>query len=238
MESCKILLIQYDKKNGRIISPHEAEGFDGTGKWDRYSKAFIIGEDTNRIQVTAVLSQCTGSFQLKKIQLHPVRQNKVYPWIQRVILFCWAMFAVFLLGTCFGNGSMIIFKVFLVASFIAIIVGTTMPQEMRTQVSQEVSIQLQELSDAFQYGFTNDIAKLGHFCFFALFGFLLCLTMEKGSIRQVVFILLLLAAGTELAQFYIDDRSPLVIDFFIDLAGGGCGLTLSSLIPRKALISQ
>jgi VanZ like family len=234
----RLLLIQYDKKNGHIISPHAAAGFDGTGKWDRYSKAYITGKDTNRIQITAVLSQCTGSFQLKKIHLYPVSQNKVYSWIQRIVLFCWAMFAVFLLRACFYNGSMIIFKILLAISFIAIIAGTTMPQEMRTHVSQEVRVQLQETSDVFQNGFAKDISKLGHFGFFALFGFLLCLLMGKNSIGQVMYILLLSAAGSELAQFFIDGRPPLVIDFFIDIAGGGSGLTLSSLIPRKALISQ
>ncbi|MDA3790932.1 MAG: VanZ family protein [Desulfobacula sp.] len=231
----RLLLVQNDGTKNRWDYPHGVASFTGTQDWKRYNNVFTLNEDTKHLRVTAQMSRCTGSFQLKDLQLYPVKQTMVYTWIQLVILFCWAMFAVFLLGTCFGNGSMVILKVLLVISFVAIIIGTTMPQEMRNQVSQEVSIQLQETSDVFQRGATMDIAKLGHFGFFALFGVLLSLLMKQEPLVGVVFHILLLAGGTELAQFFIDGRSPLFADFFIDLAGGGCGVVFSLLILKKKI---
>lgn len=229
----RLLLIQNDGTKDRYDHMHAVASFSGNRDWESYCGLFAIGKDTKHIRIIAQLSQCTGSFHLKNIQLYSVNQTIVYPWIQFAILFFWGIFAVFLLGTCFGNGNMIILKVLLVVSFVIIIVGTTIPREMRYQVAQEVSIQLQKTSNVFQHSFSKDIAKLGHFGFIALFGIFLCLLKGKNSFWQVMFNILLLAGGTEIAQIFIDGRSPLFADFFIDLAGGIFGVTLTSLILKK-----
>ncbi|MDO8895029.1 VanZ family protein, partial [Nitrosomonas sp.] len=57
-----------------------------------------------------------------------------------------------------------------------------------------------------------------------------CLMMTKESIIHAAAIILMLAGGTEMAQLYIDGRSPLITDFFIDAAGGLLGITLIKLI--------
>ncbi|MCF6248820.1 MAG: VanZ family protein [Desulfobacula sp.] len=226
----RLLLVQNDGLKDRWDYFHAVGSFVGTQDWKGYNKIFNVEEDTKHIRVTAQLSRCTGSFRLKNLQLYPVQQTLAYTWVQRIILFSWGLFAVVLLGSCFGNGTnLLIFKILLMVSFIVIISGTTMPQKVRNQISQEVTNQIQKTSNGVQLGFSIDPAKLGHFVFFTLFGGLLFLLMGKDPILGVAFNIVLLAAGTELAQFFIDGRSPLFTDFFIDLAGGVCGLFLGQL---------
>jgi VanZ family protein len=50
--------------------------------------------------------------------------------------------------------------------------------------------------------------------------------MKKEPILQTITIILLLAGGTEIAQLYIEGRTPLVSDFFIDAGGGVAGMIL------------
>ena len=73
-----------------------------------------------------------------------------------------------------------------------------------------------------------------HYIFYVLF-FLLGLTL-KATLKQPWFIhliiLTLLATGTELAQLFISNRSPLITDSLIDVAGGLGGLMLMTLFLR------
>ena len=230
----RLLLIQNDGLKDRWDYSHTVAAFTGSQDWKSYHNFFTVGEVTKHLRVIAQLSRCVGSFQLKNLQLYTVEQTAVYTWVQRVILVFWGLFAVFLLGSCFNNSTgLLILKALLVIAFAAIIIGTSMPKEMKTQIFQEVTNQIQKASNGIQPGFSIgpvsidlvsiDLAKLGHFVFFALFGGLLCLLMKKDPLLGVVFNILLLAAGTELAQFFIDGRSPLFADFFIDLAGVAWG---------------
>ncbi|MEA1969967.1 MAG: VanZ family protein [Thermodesulfobacteriota bacterium] len=64
------------------------------------------------------------------------------------------------------------------------------------------------------------------FCFFVLFGLVLSMLLNRESCILVYTHILLLAGATELAQFYIDGRSPLILDFVIDAFGGLFGILL------------
>jgi len=230
----RLLLVQNNGLKDQWIFPHSVGAFAGTQDWKQYSKVFIIDEGTTALRVAAQLSRCTGSFWLKNLQLYTVKQAFFYTWVQRTILFSWGVFAFYLLGSCLSSGnSRIVQKVLLIAFFVVIIVGTTMPQEVRNKISQEVSSQIQKTDKVFNPGFSIDPAKSGHFFFFTLFGGVLFLLKGKDSLWGVAFNLLLLAGGTELAQFFIDGRSPLFTDFYIDLAGGTLGITLSNIILKK-----
>jgi len=230
----RLLLVQNNGLKDQWGVPHSVGAFAGTQDWKQYSKVLNIDEGTTALRVTAQLSRCTGSFWLKNLQLYTVKQAVVYTWVQRAILVSWGLFAFYFLSSCLSSGNgMIVLKVLLMAFFVVIIIGTTMPQEVRNKISHEVSSQIQKTDNVFKPGFSIDPAKSGHFLFFTLFGGALFLLKGKDSLWGVVFNLLLLAGGTELAQFFIDGRSPLITDFYIDMAGGTLGITLSNIILKK-----
>ncbi len=227
----RLLLVQHDGQKDRWNRPHLVASFVGTHEWDSYSQSFAIGLETEKIMVVAQLSQSTGSFWVKNLRLYPVTQTKAYTWVKTGILFSWGLFSVFLLGSCFFYGShKTLLQGMLVIAFISIIIGTTMPNGMKNRVSNQVVNQIHGVTDTFFDRFepavASYISKAGHFCFFLLFGLVLSMLMGRESGITVMIHILLLAGATELAQFYIDGRSPLVWDFVIDGSGGLIGLLL------------
>jgi len=57
--------------------------------------------------------------------------------------------------------------------------------------------------------------------------------MNREPAILVMINILLLAGGTEIAQFFIDGRSPLFWDFIIDATGGLSGILLAKLFNTK-----
>ncbi len=231
----RLLLVQQDGQKNRWNSPHLVASLTGTRDWETYSQCFTIGPTTETIRVVGQLSQSTGSFWLKNIHLYPVTQTQIYSWIKIAILVSWGLFLIFLMGSCFfyGNKKSTL-QVMLVLAFVAIIIGTTMPGSMKNLVFKQVATQIHAASDTFSKGITNLIepavapylSKAGHFCFFVLFGLALSLLMTGESGILIMTHILLLAGATELAQFYVDGRSPMVGDFAIDAIGGLWGIIL------------
>jgi len=237
----RLLFVQNDGLKDRWDFPHLVASFIGTRDWVHYSQFFTIRAETKKIRVTAQLSRSPGSFQLRNIRLYPVSQTKIYTWVKTGILFSWGVFSIFLLGSYFFNGKKtIVLQTMLVIAFVAILIGTTMPADMKNQVSNEVKNQIHATSDVFENAVPWDLSKVGHFCFFAVFGFILSLLMKPEPAILVMINILLLAGGTEIAQFFIDGRSPLLLDFLIDSVGGLSGIIiikLSGLNRKKASCS-
>ncbi|MBU1341546.1 MAG: VanZ family protein [Proteobacteria bacterium] len=229
----RLLLVQNDGQKDRWNFQHQVASLTGTREWDAYSQTFTIGLETKKIRVAAELGRCSGTFQLKNIRLYPVSQTLAYTWVKKSILALWGIFAVFLLGSCFlQGGRQLILQVMLVLAFVAIIVGTTMPADMKLQVSNQIETQFHATSNVLEDQIPWDLSKVGHFCFFAVFGLVLSLLLRQKPVLVVMIHLLLLAGGTELAQFFIDGRTPLFWDFGIDAAGGLLGIILHR-VPIK-----
>ncbi len=224
----RLLLVQNDGKKDRWDLPHLVASLAGTTDWENHVNFFTIHPETDKIRAVAQLSQSMGSFELKNIRLYPVSEAKVFTWVRNGILFSWGAFSLLLIGSCFVMGQKtILFRVLLVSALIAIVIGTTMPGEMKKQVSNEIKTRIHSETNIVGEGNPWELSKVVHFCFFALFGLILCLMMTKAPAIHVMIILLLLAGGTEMAQFFIDGRSPLFSDFFIDAAGGLFGIILT-----------
>ena len=227
----RLLLVQYNSQKNRLNFLHQVASLTGTREWKSYSQYFTIGPETKKIKIIAQLSKSTGFFRLKNLHLYPVTQTKIYPWFKIGILGAWGLFAVILLGSCFfyGNNKTVL-RVMLGLAFIAIIIGTTMPNDMKIRVSGQIKNHINGVTDTFSDRFEPAIAwyisKAGHFCFFLLFGLALSMLLGRKSSIPVMIHIMLLAGTTELAQFYVDDRSPLVWDFVIDGSGGLIGILL------------
>ncbi len=231
----RLLLVQNDGHKNRWDRPSVVASLTGSKGWQRYSKVFTIGHDIKKMRVSAQLSRCTGSFRLKNIRLFPVIQTGIYTWIKKSILISWAAFAFFVIGSCIYCGKetitycgketitycgkkTITLRIMLALSFIAIIIGTTMPGDIKARVLNEVQSQI--------YIFPWNLSKMGHFCFFVFFGLVLSMLLGRRQVIPVVLNILLIAGGTELAQSFIDGRTPLFMDFFVDSAGGLTGMLL------------
>ena len=225
--SARLLLAQNDGKKDRWDLPHTAVALTGTHDWKNYRKAFTIAPGIQNIQLTVQLSQSTGSLQIKNMRVYPVYENPDYKWVRDIILLAWGGYFLLFTGSfLFMDQKNIFARFLLVSAFIAIIAGTTLPGDMKNQVSSEVKVQIDADSESFKTIIPWDLSKVWHLGFFFLLGLILSIMMRRKPVLQTVTIILLLAGGTEIVQLYIEGRTALLSDFFIDAAGGVTGMIL------------
>ena len=227
----RLILVQNNGKKDRWDLSHVVASLTGTCDWQSYRNFFYITPKTQSIWIAAELNQSTGSLQVRNLQLYPVRETQTYSRIRNIILFSWGAFFLLLTGSClFAEKRSMLFRVLLASAFISIIVGTSLPGNMKDSVSHQIEMQIDTDSPAFKTIIPWDLSKVWHVCFFFLLGLILCLMLKKQPATQVMAIILMMAGGTEIVQLYIDGRTPLLTDFFIDAAGGIAGMALIRLL--------
>jgi VanZ family protein len=177
-----------------------------------------------------------GRFEFKDIHPVPVIERPVYVRAQRVVLFLWALFGLVFVSAFFvRTRRSTLLKVVLGLAFAGIIIGTTMPAGMKNKMIEDVkagaAFAIETIVPADKQGIPWQLDTIGHFCLFALFGsILICILEQDAGFTALVYILMV-SAGTELAQTYIDGRSGCLSDFFIDAAGGSIGV-MSALLGQ------
>jgi hypothetical protein len=227
----RLLLMQYDREGNGLNLPHQVASIFGTHEWDSYNNYFTISPDTKQIIVSAQLCKSTGAFWLKNIHLYPVIQTHAYTYFKITILVIWAIFFIILLGPCFINiKNNIVIRITLVLVFILIIIGVTIPSDMKFQITDYANELINSLGVVSEGYFTLDLSKIGHFFFFFLFGLVFSFLQKDESDTMVIINILLLAGSTEIMQLFIDGRSFLLWDIIIDLNGALYGFILSKLL--------
>ncbi len=230
----RIILAQNDGKQDHWNLPHTAVALTGSHDWKHYRKTFTIAPGTQKIRLFAQLSQATGSLQIRNIHVYPVHENEAYQSVRNLILSAWgAYFLLFAGSFLFIDKKNFFIRLLLVSVFISIIAGITLPGDIKNLVLSDVKVQIHSESELFKAAIPWDLSKVWHFCFFFLFGLILLAVLDKASIMQGIIMVFLLAGGTELTQLYIEGRTPLVSDFFIDAAGGIVGMVLTGIFISK-----
>ncbi|SFE64031.1 VanZ family protein [Nitrosomonas sp. Nm166] len=230
----RLSLVQNNGKNDRWDLLHAIAMLTGTHDWQSYHNFFYITHDTQASRVIAELNHSTGSLQIRNLQLYPVNETQTYLWIREVILFSWGAFFLLLVGSClFAEKRSVLFRVLLASAFVSIVIGTSLPGYMKESVLHQIESQIDTANPVFRNLAPWDLTKVWHACIFFLLGVALCWMMKKVPFTQIMVIILMMAAGTEIVQLYIDGRTPLVSDFFIDAAGGLAGIALVRLFSTK-----
>ncbi|MBX3617147.1 VanZ family protein [Nitrosomonas sp.] len=227
----RILFAQNDGKSDQWQLPHTVVKLTGDHDWKTYQTAFLIDEDTQSIKLYAQISQSTGLLKIRNIRVFPVLENEIYPTVKKIILTAWGGFFLLLAGSLlFAHQKNIVLRVTLLVPLISILAGTTVPSDIKISLLDEVKTQIHAESDTFKEMIPWDLDKVGHVFFFFLLGLIIRVTMADGSIFQIIAVVLMLAAGTEITQLYIEGRTPLPSDFYIDIAGAAAGIVLASLL--------
>ena len=78
----------------------------------------------------------------------------------------------------------------------------------------------------------RNAGKSGHFVLYGLLGISLAVAFPARAWRPLMLDLGMIGGATELLQFFIEGRTPLVGDWLLDLAGAGAGLGLVTLWRR------
>lgn len=253
----RLLLVQYFGEKAVYTLPHQVQTLEGTNEWQEVSDVFTIAEDCTEFRVVIQLTHCSGDFFLKDLSLYQVAESSPYQMIKWLLRGAWVLFSFFLFTPYLKNQQFPVSTILLFITVAVILIGTTMPAEVKYNLKEQIDNQLTAqtgiintahpaTTDAHtQYrwqqlvGEKIDITKIAHF---TLFSFLVLLLRHNNPSRPVGLLLVdifMLACATELSQFFIEHRSPLLTDLLIDMGGGCAGLLPAkfSLPPQNFLAS-
>ena len=138
-----------------------------------------------------------------------------------------------LIGSCFyTQRKKLLLHFLLISFFAAIIIGVSIPGDIKTFIFENIDIQIDNANPLFSpiSVLPWDLSKVGHFVFFLGFGLVLRLTASDANTWKVLTIIVMMACGTELVQIYIDGRTPRVSDVLIDTMGGALGIFIASIV--------
>ncbi|MFT5701010.1 MAG: VanZ family protein [Desulforhopalus sp.] len=246
--SARLLLLQYSKKEALYTLPHVVASLEGTNENRDYSKVFNISPQTTSLLVAAELSQCAGGLEVGDITLFSVAESHQFMWCKRLILVGWGFLFFILIASYALTVRLPIANVFTLIVFVAIVVGTSMPGEVKESVKQTlldevrvgaalnpITISTSGRFERYENVMKFDVTKFAHFCLFSLFVMGVVSLNPLIHVGKVSIDVVMLAIGTELIQFFVEGRNPLVSDVLIDLSGGV--LALLSVIAFSRLKS-
>lgn len=230
----RVVLVQNDGQKDLWNLPLILAALTGSQEWTPYQNFFYMTPQTRTARVIAELHQSTGSLQVRNMQLYPVHETEIYLWAMNILLFSWAGFFLLIVGSCLvAEKRSMMFRAVVTAAFISIVIGTSLPGYLKTGVIYTVEAQIDDISPVINKMMPWELSKLWHACAFFLLGSALALMIKKAPISQVMTTVLMMAAGTEIMQLFIDGRTPLVSDVFIDAAGGFVGIYFIRHLQRK-----
>ncbi|MFH2124030.1 MAG: VanZ family protein [Pseudomonadota bacterium] len=232
----RLLLIPIIDGKASYKLKHAAASLVGSQDWKTYSEVFQIPKGVQTIRVVAQMSRCSGEFSLRNPTLYRVVETPLYTFSKWLVISLWATFFFSLFQPCLRTKGNFFFKILLVLTVVAIVIGTAIPGQLKNDLRDDLlresgifTIPVQQTvkeimvaEDLRPFDVPKvDITKLAHFFLFALFALLLLFTNPEMSVKQLLLNLFLVACSTELIQLYVEGRSSLIRDVAIDMAGGG-----------------
>ncbi len=241
----RLLLVQYFGDKADYNLPHQVTAVEGTNNWQMEDEVFNISEDCTALRIVVEMRHCSGDFYLKDLSLYQVEETFLYTQVKWLMRGAWILFSFFIFIPYLTNQQLTVAKTLLLVTVAAILVGTTMPAEVKNHLKERIEDQLTIRSnkDVVHHATTEaytpskwqqfvdeklDITKFAHFILFAFLILLLRRNNPSRPVRLLLLDILMLACATELSQFFIEHRSPLFTDLLIDMAGAGSGFFFTS----------
>lgn len=248
--TARLLFHQY-RHGTQMETSHQVARLDGTQGWQEVARVFKIRPDATEFRVSIVISNASGTMWLRDLHLEQVENSPLYRILGGLLggaLFC---FVVSLLLP-YLHPRHLVFQTLLILFTVALILlGTAMPASVKNRILDVILVTAWDIGHSEQpdtgsrleatgtivpshqaaapKSALKEIAlsKIAHFILFALLGLLLWSNTPQRGLKRILLDILLLACATELNQFFSENRSPLITDFLIDMAGGGTGILLA-----------
>ena len=231
----RLLLVQFISEKAQWNLPHVLASIEGSHDWKIYNGVFHTSSECSKVHIIAQTNRCSGELFVKDLNLYEVEETSLYTWVKWLIRSTWIIFIFALFIPRLGGGSSSILNIFIVLTVAGMVIGTSLPGHIKNDLKKDIIEEVDTytapvkmspelaMNPAHYKFFKLDITKIAHFCLFALLALLLLLKNPSCSIRLILLELLMLACATELMQFYVDGRSPLIADVLIDMAGSVVG---------------
>lgn len=225
----RLVLVQSDGKKNRYDVPHVVFQGEGSEDWQRYDTVFDLQDWAESYTVNMQMIRCTGKMTVRNLSLKGVAETRGYHWARQGVLAAWGLFFLSFAFSVHRNGRRFV-PVLVVISLSVILFGTLIPVELKNEIVLSILAWLGRLQVLLGSNAYEGIHRVGHFICFFVFGVSCGILRPKAGMVYLLGQAGMIGAGTELAQFYIEGRSPMAEDFFIDMAGAFTGILLARVV--------
>lgn len=248
-----LILAHYDDKDVWISAPHVVAALQGDNPWKRYEMIFKIRPEAKELRVIAQFVKVTGGMWVKNLSLREAVERPVYRY-WRFIYIIWFVFLAWLVLPIVFECNGIMLKAVAISSVAVILFGALAPAASKLHFQEDAAATIKKVTRQELPGIgpkdklsAKEIAqeklkttkrwiladKSGHFILFCI----LALSLAAGFPRERYIYLIIAAAmfagTTELMQYFVEDRTPQVRDWLIDLSGVGSGFMLYWAVRKK-----
>jgi VanZ family protein len=244
----RLILSSFDQEGQWIPAAHLVAGLEGNHPWQQYATVFPVIPEAEELQVSIQLARATGRVWVRDLSLREAVEKPLYVFLQAGAFGLWGVFLAWLMVplvvTCPRN----LLRGALIVCMLLVLSGTLLPGSYRRVVERD-------MTDAYQSATSpgasvaetqppdrprsievwdriRNAGKSGHFVLYGLLGISLAVAFPARAWRTLMLELGMMGGATELLQFFIEGRTPLVGDWLLDLAGAGAGLGLVTLWRR------
>lgn len=212
----------------------------GDTSWKKYSKILKVNPEAVQVRLSAQLLHCTGTFMIKSLSLHRAIEKPIYPYLKATFLILLTLCFFWLFVPYIFNSRRKILKILVMLVLIMILIGVLFPkkvffknviaesdvynQELKAQPLSQVKKMTPVEHRIRKFLNLLPLPKVGHFILFLFLSFCMTAIAIKKYKKNLIMDIICFAGITELMQVFIEGRTPLLMDFFLDIAGGGLGI--------------
>jgi hypothetical protein len=216
----------------------------GDRDWRRTSDIFRKPDSATQVCVRISLFVATGAFDVSHLSLYGLVDNPFYLIGTRMLLLGWIVLGLWMAEALFRNYRVKPQGRYLLLFLPLLLGGILMPQVVHLTIEHHLlplfthmGLHLETVKTLDEPGHWAlwpmhwDLSKLSHLIGFMLLSIIL-FSDKRVGIAWGFSALLLLAAATELMQFFVPERTPRLSDAIVDSTGAGLGLALTLLIGK------
>lgn len=230
--SGRLLLVSFDENQRMMSVPHVVVNLVGTHDWKAYQRVFTIPRNAVEVGVSLQIIGTTGELAARNLSVHQVQQRSHYPIYRAIGIVVWIFMLGWLSLTLLSQLRLNLPHFFLLLIALSVVLGVLMPSTLKLNMERYISTffaYFNWLIPNINRFMENDPAKisdLGHFLLFTLLAMTTCWAYPTKTRFCVLLSLMCLAAISEVLQFFVEGRLPLIQDLLIDVAGLLMGMVL------------
>lgn len=237
---------QYRASDSRRMASHVAGQLKGETPMQHYSVVFTPLKEESFLKVVLKLYHGAGVLHARDLSLKEVEQVWWYRTLQFFCLGLWGLFFITFIFPSYWGSNKGLGRVGLILAIlmIVIIAGTSFPGSMKNTIDSGINRNLYRVERmcnriitkvGFEWRLPVAAIRRGlptkstaaHFILFTSLAFGMVVALPNRSLPWAGVDILLLAAGSELIQFYVDGRTPYWGDFGVDLCGVASGFLVA-----------
>lgn len=230
--SGRLVLVSFDANQRMMSVPHVVVNLEGTQEWRTYQAVFHIPKNAVEVRVSLQIIGATGELAARNLSVHAVQQHNHYNVYRGIGLVLWVLVLGWLSVTLLSQLRLDVPHVVLGFALLSIVVGVLMPSALKLEMEGKVSTifaSFDWLNPNINRIMENDpteISDLAHFLLFMLLAMATTWAYPTQNRFYLLSNLMCLAAISEVLQFFVEGRLPLIKDLIIDIAGVLIGIGL------------